>query len=936
MVHLQILENVDIIALQEVWSGITPPKLNGFKEPFIKYRKGQRGGGVGFYVANHLKCKEVQSPYIQNFMETITIDVTIKGQINRFINIYRPPNSKCNKETFMTLIETLPIDPNMITIVCGDLNIDIKIPENNYILEFFQERGLHSMIDLPTRVSTTTKGTSRTIVDHIYTNKPKVDSLVLETDITDHYTTCLVLETGKRPKNPDCTIIRPLHTEKALNELKEHLSEIDWSPVLCDHTKKSFYTFKELIKSATEKCTPWTTMKVKGKKRIKEKWYLKSLWKSRTKKEKLKRKARLKNTTEAWEAYTNYRNTYNRVVRQAKFKYYNDLLEKHQKNPKKLWSVVNEVTGRKSGRDDNIGEINGKTDPKEKAEEFNVHYSKVAENLAKKIPKPKKSFEEYLPKFEVLNKMSWKPVNALDIELVIKSMEDKTSYSTDGISNKVIKWVAKEISWPMAHIINKSLELNFVPDYWKTGVIKPIFKSGDQTDPGQYRPINLLSCLSKIMEKCIAEQVYQYCFDNNIINPDQYGYMPNRNTEQLLHRLTQKVFDARNNKKHGVSVFLDLSKAFDTISHKILLKKLQHYGIPHEWFRAYFEGRSQRTIVEGIMSSISPLEYGVVQGSNMGCLLYLLYSEDLKGVTSLEKLFFADDTSLWNYNTDIKELYNDTNKKMEELQDWFAANQLSLNASKTRYILFSNEEPPGDLQIQGQIIKRVHEQGEEKSFKLVGVLLDDQLSWKYHIAHVKTKAAKALAYISTSQKSLTREVKKMLYKSLVESQFNYCLSVWGGAKETLLDPIIKLQKKAIRVATESKYNAHTMPLFGRIKSLKFQDLYHLRCAEIAMRVVKGTASPGLSQCFRVLGVQETRKRTRAEHSVLPRLFVPLAKSEQMTRLPSCAIPRIWRDLDDKFKLFGRIALQQDFKFYKFEDYNNWTCQLKKCYTCNRP
>ena len=179
------------------------------------------------------------------------------------------------------------------------------------------------------------------------------------------------------------------------------------------------------------------------------------------------------------------------------------------------------------------------------------------------------------------------------------------------------------------------------------------------------------------------------------------------------------------------------------------------------------------------MSSISQLEYGVVQGSNIGCLLYLLYSEDLKGVTSLEKLFFADDTSLWNYNTDIKELYNDTNKKMEELQDWFAANQLSLNASKTRYILFSNEEPPGDLQIQGQIIKRVHEQGEEKSFKLVGVLLDDQLSWKYHIAHVKTKAANALAYISTSKKSLTREVKKMLYKSLVESEKHAPLSMLG-------------------------------------------------------------------------------------------------------------------------------------------------------------
>ena len=354
-------------------------------------------------------------------------------------------------------------------------------------------------------------------------------------------------------------------------------------------------------------------------------------------------------------------------------------------------------------------------------------------------------------------------------------MEDKTSYSTDGISNRVIKWVAQEISWPLAHLVNRSFELNFYPDYWKTGVIKPIFKSGDQTDPGQYRPINLLSCLSKVVEKCASEQVYQYCFDNNIINKDQYGYMPNRNTEQLLHRFTQKVFDARNNKKSGVAVFLDLSKAFDTISHEILLKKLSYYGIPHQWFHAYFQGRSQRTIVEGILSSILPLEYGVVQGSTLGCLLFLLYSEDVKGVTSLEKLLFADDTTLWNYNSDTKELFDDTNAKLEELQDWFAANQLSLNASKTRYILYSSDEPPGDLKIQGQNIKRVHENGDETSFKLCGVLLDDQLSWKYHTAYVRAKTAKALAYITTSQKSLTREVKKLLYKSLVESHFNYSL-----------------------------------------------------------------------------------------------------------------------------------------------------------------
>ena len=817
-------------------------------------------------------------------------------------------------------------------VVCGDLNIDIMKAENNYIVEFFQERGLHSVVDLPTRVATTTKGVSSTLVDHIYTNKPKVESIVLETDITDHYCTGLILEKGKREKMLDKTIMRPLHTDKALDELKEHLSKIDWSPVLNDNTKQAFYTFKRLINEATDKYTPWREVKVKQGKQGKEHWFLKSLWKSRLKKEKLKRKARLKNTTEAWETYTKYRNTYNRVVREAKFKYYNDLLEKTKNNPKKLWSIVNDVTGRKKCKEEAIGEINHKTDPKEKAEEFNIHYSKVPGNLASKIPKSKRSFEDYLPKTEIPN-MSWKPVNALDIQLMIKEMPNKTSYSTDGISNKVIKWVSQEISWPLAHLINLSFELNYYPDYWKSGLIKPIFKNGDQTSPGQYRPINILPGLSKCAEKAAAKQVYQHCFDNNIFNIDQYGYIPGRNTQQLLLRFTQKVFNARNNKRSGVGVFLDLSKAFDTISHPILLRKLQHYGIPHRWFEAYLSGRSQRTIVEGIFSSNLPVEYGVIQGGTLSCLLFLLYAEDAKHVTTLEKLYFADDTSIWNSNKDIKVLFEDTNRKLEELQDWFAANQLSLNASKTRYILYSNQEPPGDLQIQGQSIKRVHEKGDETSYKLCGVLLDDKLSWKHHISHVRSKIAKSLAYISTSQRSLTREVKKLLYKSLVESHLNYCLPVWGGATESLLQPIIKIQKKAIRLCTQSRYNAHTTPLFGRIKSLKFKDLYQLRCSEVGIDVAKDRTSPGMAQCFKVLHNDTMIQRTRGENSVLPRLFVPVPTTDAMARLPSVTIPRIWRDLDDKYKLFGKIALKEDYKFYTFEEYNNWTCLKKKCYSC---
>ena len=162
---------------------------------------------------------------------------------------------------------------------------------------------------------------------------------------------------------------------------------------------------------------------------------------------------------------------------------------------------------------------------------------------------------------------------------------------------------------------------------------------------------------------------------------------------------------------------------------------------------------------------------------------------------------------------------------------------------------------------------------------------------------------------------------------------NYCLPVWGGATETLLQPIIKIQKKAIRLCTQSRYNAHTTTLFGRIKSLKFKDLYQLRCSEVGIDVAKDRTSPGMAQCFKVLHNDTMMQRTRGENSVLPRLFVPVPTTDAMARLPSVTIPRIWRDLDDKYKLFGKLALKEDYKFYTFEDYNNWTCLKKKCYSC---
>ena len=921
------LEAVDIVAIQEIWKTNIYPIITGFKEPFLKGRSHKGGGGVGLYISKKLKCKEVKSPFEEGNVETIAVDVDLKGETTRIINVYRPPGG--SMKIFWDQMKLLPFELNKKTIICGDFNLDLAKKENEQIQEFFEERMLSSMIDIPTRVK---KG-SKTIVDHIYTNLKGKNSYVIETDITDHYTTALALEEGKRSIIKEVKITSPLHSEKAIESLKDYLNKTDWKPVLNDKTKNCFYTFRSILKKATDKCTPWRTKTVKSR-NFKEEWFIKSLKKAKIKKEKLKSKARKSNTTEAWSNYENYRNCYNKIVRRAKHDYYKDELEKAKHNIKKKWQIVSEVTGRKKKSENFIGDIKNCKNAKEKASAFNEHYSMVAPTLAKKIPNPKNTYEYYLPKVESVNKMVWKPVNAWDVEYIIKNLKDKTSFGTDGISNRVIKKISTQISWPLAHIINVSLDLGFIPDFWKTSVIKPLYKSGDQTEPGQYRPVNLVCCLLKVIEKAVADQVLQYCLDNNLMFKDQYGYIPNRNCEQLLQRLTQKIFDARNNSKHGIAVFLDLSKAFDTINHKILIAKLKYYGIPHKWFEEYLKGRKHRTQVEGEVSSEKDIDYGVIQGATLGPLLYLIYFTDIATVTSLEKLLFADDTTIWNKNDDIKELFDDTNKKLEVLSDWFAANQLSLNSAKTRYILFSQKEPPTELKIQGKEIQRVHEKGEEKAFKLCGVFIDENLTWKHHINHVKSKVSKSIAYICISKRSLTREVKILLYKALVESHLNYCLTIWGNVKESTLEPLVKLQKKAIRIITGSKYNSHTTPLFANINSLKLQDLYTLRCAELAIRVVKGATSPGMSLCFRVLE-QNENARTRGEHSILPRLYVPRAKTTTMERMPSYSIPRIWRDLEDKYKMYGPIALKNDYKFYKKEEYSEWKCQKQECYACKK-
>ena len=289
------------------------------------------------------------------------------------------------------------------------------------------------------------------------------------------------------------------------------------------------------------------------------------------------------------------------------------------------------------------------------------------------------------------------------------------------------------------------------------------------------------------------------------------------------------------------------------------------------------------------------MEIGVPQGSILGPLLFLIFILDIPNSSEFVSLLYADDTTLNLIGDDLDSLIQRANCLLEKTVEWCYANKMTLHPKKTKWMIFSHKDTKEKLTIQDTVIERILD---NSSFKLVGVHIDPKLTWKNHINHIRSKIGQAMSLIIRSKNYLPKKIKILLYKSLIQSQIEYCLPVWGNALPTHIKPLEIIQRKAIRVATNSKYNSHTEPLFHQANALTVKDLYLIRCARIGMRITKNRANDGLQSCFRVLD-SETRA-TRSGSGFGKRLYVPLPHIELTKRLPQFQIPAIWNAIPDKY------------------------------------
>ena len=359
--------------------------------------------------------------------------------------------------------------------------------------------------------------------------------------------------------------------------------------------------------------------------------------------------------------------------------------------------------------------------------------------------------------------------------------------------------------------VNQTLTTGIFPRELKISRVKPLFKKGYPMLFSNYRPISLLSSISKIYEYVIFHQLLNYMDTNKLFYNVQYGFRPRHSTELAAIRFVTDLIKDMDNYKIPTTVLIDLSKAFDTLNHDILLSKLGYYGVSGIELRLlsnYLFDRVQYVEYLGAISQSRSIGVGVPQGSILGPLLFLIYINDLsKSIDLFNILMYADDTTLFcNFDTTCNS--EKINSELEKIYRWLCSNKLSLNVGKTKFACFHTAQrivAYPELKINNFIIDRVTE------FNFLGLIISSNMKWKKHIDHIALKLSKIIGIMYRLKFILPADVLLTIYNSLILPHFNYCHLAWGS-NITAGHKLHLLQKKAVRIVDHRHFLAHTEPI----------------------------------------------------------------------------------------------------------------------------